>query len=303
MPYMGSKRKLAPKIMAKIRELYPKATYFYDLFGGGGAMSFHALQLGYTTHYNELNTGVVRLLEDIQKNGVSEKYYKWIDRDTFNANKSKDTLLGGICKVVWSFGNNQKDYLFSREIEEDKRLLHEIIVNKCEISLEKANTKFGMKIQMDGNGLFGDETMNQRRLRIMAYVKGCVGRIDLEQLQRLQQLERLEQLERLQQLQQLQQLEQLQITNLSYDEVDINTPPEHTIIYLDPPYAKTTSYEEEVNHRELEQWIDDMTRKGYKIFLSSYEYNSMRCVASFEHRSTLSATANNKVKERLFVNE
>jgi site-specific DNA-adenine methylase len=44
LPYMGSKRKLASNIVNLILELNPKCKYFYDLFGGGGAISFEALQ-------------------------------------------------------------------------------------------------------------------------------------------------------------------------------------------------------------------------------------------------------------------
>ena len=38
MPYMGNKRKLAKRIVAKIRRDNPEAEHFYDLFGGGGAI-------------------------------------------------------------------------------------------------------------------------------------------------------------------------------------------------------------------------------------------------------------------------
>ena len=37
MPYMGSKRKLAPEILNYIIRQNPNCKYFYDLFGGGGA--------------------------------------------------------------------------------------------------------------------------------------------------------------------------------------------------------------------------------------------------------------------------
>ena len=37
---MGSKRKLAKDIVDFIMERNPNVKYFYDLFGGGGAISF-----------------------------------------------------------------------------------------------------------------------------------------------------------------------------------------------------------------------------------------------------------------------
>ena len=40
LPYMGSKRKIAPKIVDFILDQNPDCKYIYDLFGGGGAVSF-----------------------------------------------------------------------------------------------------------------------------------------------------------------------------------------------------------------------------------------------------------------------
>ena len=68
IPYMGSKRKLAGKIVDKILLDNPNTKYVYDLFGGGGAVSFEFLQRPQIemVHYNELNAGVVALLKDIE---------------------------------------------------------------------------------------------------------------------------------------------------------------------------------------------------------------------------------------------
>lgn len=47
IPYMGSKRKYADALISRIMDLTPHAKYFYDICGGGGAMTFAALQKGY----------------------------------------------------------------------------------------------------------------------------------------------------------------------------------------------------------------------------------------------------------------
>jgi site-specific DNA-adenine methylase len=52
IPYMGSKRKHANALICKMLEIKPNAKYFYDLFGGGGAMSFAALKKGMMVFYN-----------------------------------------------------------------------------------------------------------------------------------------------------------------------------------------------------------------------------------------------------------
>ena len=69
IPYMGGKRKISDKIIDYIVKHNPQAKYIYDLFGGGGAISFEALQHKQfkKVFYNELNTGVAELLRKIQK--------------------------------------------------------------------------------------------------------------------------------------------------------------------------------------------------------------------------------------------
>lgn len=44
IPYMGSKQKLAHRIVNTIQQRHTDAEHFYDLFGGGGAISLEALR-------------------------------------------------------------------------------------------------------------------------------------------------------------------------------------------------------------------------------------------------------------------
>ena len=86
VPYMGSKRKLSKPIIDYILANNPRTNYFYDLFGGGGAISFEALKRKKIkkVHYNELNNGVVELIKKIRDDGVTDEFYKWIGKDIFN---------------------------------------------------------------------------------------------------------------------------------------------------------------------------------------------------------------------------
>jgi site-specific DNA-adenine methylase len=130
LPYMGSKRKIAKNIVNYIVDHNPNLKYIYDLFGGGGAISFEFLKRGYNVTYNELNTGVTELLKKIQKDGVTEDFYIWISREDFFKYKDNSDWFGGLIKTVWSFGNNQKDYLFNKEIEQYKKDYHSVVVFK-----------------------------------------------------------------------------------------------------------------------------------------------------------------------------
>jgi len=289
IPYMGSKRKLAKKIVDSILEDNPKCKYFFDLFGGGGAISFEAVQRPQIKRvvYNELNTGVVELLKHIRDNGVTSDMYKWVDRDTFNKYKNGNDWYSGYIKTVWSFGNNQSSYIFGRGIEDKKRLLHNAVVYQDLSALKEFEEKYGVEMPKD---LIAEATITERRLAVRRYITQRQG--ELQQLEQLQQLERLERLE------QLEQLERLDIQNKSYDEVVIDTPIDETIVYLDPPYENTEKYQKDINHKELYKYIRN---SKYKIYMSSYE-SELYEVDNYKHRSTLSATANKEVTERLFCN-
>ena len=282
MPYMGSKRKLSKDIIDFILRENPNVKYIYDLFGGGGAISFEAQkrQQIEKVFYNELNTGVVELLKDIKENGVTDKYYQWIDKDTFFENRNANTWLGGFCKVVWSFSNNQKDYIYGKEVAVVKKLIHEVIVNKCEKSLKALNTIYQSNISMNV-GLF-EECVDSKRLRIQ--IESGV---------------RIEHLERINQLKRINNYDKLSIYNLSYDEVKIETPVNETILYLDPPYNDKRGYQKSICNDMLQKYIKN---SPYKIYVSEYE-SDLTCVLELKHTTSASNHKTSKVIERLFVNE
>lgn len=258
---MGSKRKLAPKILDYIIEKNPECKYFYDLFGGGGSISFEALQRREIKKvtYNELNTGVVNLLKDIRDNGVRDEYYQWVSRETFLENKDEDDWFSGLVKTCWSFGNNaEKGYLYGKDSEyRKKELFNTLLLNYSNNDLQ-------------------------------------FGRISSLKAERVEHLERLQHLESLQHL----DFTNLFISNQSYQDVEISTPINETIIYLDPPYQNTGTYQLDIDHNELMEYIK---QSPYKIYVSSYDFN-LPCVYEMKHRSILSATANNEVVEKLFCN-
>lgn len=282
IPYMGSKRKIAKPLIDYILNSNPNAKYFYDLFGGGGAMSFEALKRKRfeKVSYNEFNEAIVNLLIKIKYDGVTPEFYEWIDRETFNKYKDGNCWKSGLIKTCWSFGNNvDKGYLFGANIEKYKMLLHKIIVNKCQLSInEFANLT---SLHIDNHWLNNDD-LHKRRLNIMRLIAKEKGRADLESLQNLQQLQNL------------------QISSLSYEQVKIETPISETIIYCDPPYKGTAKYNKDINHDKFLEWVKN---SPYKIYVSSYDFD-LPCVFELSHRSSLSATNNSKkVVEKLFCNQ
>jgi site-specific DNA-adenine methylase len=289
---MGSKNKIAIQLFQKMLEVKPNAKYFYDLFGGGAAMSFTALQLGLRVHYNEKQKGMVDLLKYIINPILASKYglfpddfYNFITREEFFDLINQDTLKSQFARICYSFGNRQNTYAFGKDIEELKNLGHNIVMFQCQDSLEKLN-----QITNSNFVLSNAKTWNKRRLDFMSQIN---GRTTCKELERLQQLQQLQQLER------LKQLPAFTITNLDFRDVKIETPIDETIVYLDPPYRGTATYIEKCFFEDIDNYFRN---SPYDCFMSEYDA-PFKSILEIEKRCTFSSTNNSLVKiEKLFYN-
>jgi site-specific DNA-adenine methylase len=295
IPYMGSKRKIAKELMQKMIEVKPKAKYFYDLFSGGGAMSFYALQCGLKVHYNERQKGMVDLLEYILNRAKNKEkgqyglfpddFYNFITREEFFKLKDEDSIKGQFARIIYSFGNSQRTYLFGKDIEYQKQLGHNIVIFCCEKSLKEFNHLLNTNIVLSNK-----TTWNERRLDYLKQFSKEQRKF--KQLQLLEQLQQLEQLER---LERLEQLPFFTITNLDFADVKITTPLEETIIYLDPPYRGTAEYKEKFDYTRVDEFFKN---SPYTCFMS--EYNApFKSILEIKKESLL----NNSLKEKKFVIE
>ncbi len=117
LPYKGSKNKLAERIV----RLLPRKKHLIDLFCGGCAVSHAALLMDKYEHIhiNDINWMCPTLFIDAL-NGKYNDESRWISREDFFRLKDTDPYVA----VVWSFGNNLRDYLYSREIEPLKKAIH-----------------------------------------------------------------------------------------------------------------------------------------------------------------------------------
>lgn len=117
MPYKGSKNSIAAEIIS----ILPPAKHFYDIFGGGGAMTHAAALSGkyQYIHYNELNPLICKGFK-MAINGEFKNERRWISREYFHAHKGDDPYVA----ICWSFGNNLRSYLYSKELEPIKKAVH-----------------------------------------------------------------------------------------------------------------------------------------------------------------------------------
>ena len=130
---------------------------------------------------------------------------------------------------------------------------------------------------------------------------------DLENLQRLQNLENLERLERLENLERLERLEslgslqRLEVYNKDYKEIKLPKP-DKCIIYLDPPYRDTRTYETEFNYKEFDEYVNRLKEQWYTIFISEYNLPYWEVIWSKNKRWFISQTKDKSTwKEKLYL--
>jgi site-specific DNA-adenine methylase len=269
LPYMGSKNRIAKWIIDNL----PPAEHFYDLFGGGGAITHCALLSGKYkyVHYNELNPLIVKAFT-MSINGEFKNENRWVSREDFFKLKDTDPYVA----LCFSFGNNSdKGYAYSKEKEPFKKALHYAICFNDFSLLKDLNIHI-------------DETL-KGRLEICKAVNNVI-------LQHLINLNRLQHLERLDRLQSLEPSKEIQMTNLDYRDVKIES---DSVIYCDIPYKNTEKYSiGDFNHNEFYEWA----RRQNNIYISEYDMpEDFKIVSERNIKSILSATSNDKtVTEKLF---
>lgn len=289
IPYMGSKRKLASEILKKITQRHAYISDFYDLFGGGGAISFTAIRdYRFNVHYNELNKHIYSLVEYLKNNKTLEpKFYEWVTREEFfkQCNREDADWYSGFVMSCWSFGNKQSSYIYGSDIENIKRLAHEFIVNK-DLSAMK-------ELGVDIPDLCNISDLQRRRQIFCGHIEDLLkNRFDLQNLESLQYIESLGR------LQNLQNLQNLQIYNKTYEDIKIKG--DSPVIYCDIPYKGTGEYKEGgFDHNQFYTWFANL---DYPAYLSEYDAPFEK-IEMFKHRSSLSATNNKKkVFESIFWN-
>ncbi|MCS6281453.1 MAG: DNA adenine methylase [Dolichospermum sp.] len=304
IPYMGSKSKICEKVCA----LFPKSDNFYDLFGGGFSITHfmikHRSKHFKKFHFNEIRPGVCDLIKDAIAGKYSYDNFKppWVSREDFSRLLDTDPYI----KIIWSFGNNGKTYLFGKDIEQNKKSMHMAIVfNQFD---DYAKKIFGVDRFAEGLSITAKRLYLKNKIKTLGK-----DRLDLQQLERLEQLQQLQQLERLEQLQQLQQLERLEqlqqlewLERLYFYSGDYESVPikENSVIYCDIPYRGTAEYDENKNfsHKEFYEWAHTQSNP---VFISEYTLPDSRfkCIANFQKRSLLCSdkSIGNKT-EKVFVN-
>lgn len=282
MPYMGTKRKLANKILNVIYRKIGDFNTLYDLFGGGGAMSIAALNAGHKVFYNEKNPAIAELFNYIKMGG--ELPNPWISREDFHQKKGDNTWFAGILQTCWSFCTNQKDYLYGKPLEPIKRLIHSIVINKDESALEELSNILELQFTMPNN-----------KLEFSRQLAKVPPHIPYKNLPHIQHLERMENLIRLQKVENIQNIT---VSNLDYRDVEIDS--DDSVIYCDPPYIDTRLYHmSDFNHVAFWDWCRSVKRP---VFFSEYTApDDFEIVAEFIHESPVGSGSEYERKHKYTI--
>ena len=118
--YKGSKNKIAAEVVYNL----PSAPLLIDVFAGGGAIT-HAALLSHrfsSILANDYDCGALQLFYRASHGLIDfkEERKRWVSREDFKRLKDTDPIV----RYHWSFSNNGKNYLYSKEIEPYKRAYH-----------------------------------------------------------------------------------------------------------------------------------------------------------------------------------
>ena len=132
LPYQGSKKKISKKIVEIIKQNFGTEKPIYDIFGGGGAITAECILNGLEVHYNDLDKDITNAFERVISQDREWIKTLIISRDEFleikdKENKTTDEFLK---LLVNSFSNNNKDYMYSKEISDLKYNLAKEIIEK-----------------------------------------------------------------------------------------------------------------------------------------------------------------------------
>ena len=308
LPYQGSKNKLAERIVA----LLPEAEHLYDVFAGGCAISHCALlsRKYERIHISDTNDSVL-LFKDVLEGNIPDGS-EWISREEFYRRKDTDPYV----RLIWSFASNQRDYIYSRDIEPYKKAVHEMIYaptpNERRLKFKNVCRMMSQIYSIDNQQNTPHELQSATRNK------------SPETAWRLQSMERVVPPPNYRIFSDLQSSERVQHISKAnneakdagrlsarpfyegeydakvcdYREVEILP---NSVIYCDIPYKDTREYKNDTfDHQAFYDWCERQTQP---LYISEYwmPEDRFECIAEFERTSTFSAT-NNALKkiERIY---
>ena len=304
IPYKGSKNKVIKWLMP----LLPSGEVFVDLFCGGCAVTQAAMLSGRYKRYivNDVEPMMPKTFSKAIQGGYRDED-RWISREDFFRMKAEDEYTA----ICFSFGNNLRNYLYSRTIEPYKKACHYAIVFNDWGQLGKLCPEVADAAY---KALEHVEDRHERRLKfgpaIVRRLKeiGDAGLIDSNPLYsscHVKRPNKTRPVGTIRDLQSLERLESLQSPffesySMDYQDVPI---PDGAVVYCDPPYKGTDAYgisgKQAFDHERFYEWC--LTR-DFPVFVSEYRMpGGFSDIASTTRADSMCAAGSVKRTEKLFV--
>ena len=286
LPYMGSKNAIVPYLLNSL----PSAENFYDLFAGGCAVTHGAMLTNKWNNFiiNDLNGKITQLFLDAI-NGKYANETRWISREDFFKLKDTEEYVS----LCWSFGNDQRTYMYGEYIEPWKKALHYArVLNDNSILQEMGIIGDGSRIDIKKH----EKEYKQKYIEWYKkyYDYDSLSKVNKIGLENLESLQSLQSLQRLQRLQRLQSLQSLQRYCCSYEEVPIKP---NSVVYCDIPYENTAEYKSGAfNHKKFYDWANEQTEL---VIISSYKISDDRFM-EIDFIKKASMKNNTNVEERTY---
>lgn len=279
VPYKGSKNSIAEWVYSH----FPKRNNFYDLFAGGCAILQVALMRQEYKNYfaNDIDDDGIKLfMQGIKGNFNHEE--RWISRSDFFKLKDIEPYI----KYCWSFGNNGRDYLYSKEIEPYKKAWHYAVFEN--------DFSFAKRLNIDLEPIKELSDIHRKYLISKKIIESVKKKKDCSGLVRQQQLEALNR------LQSLQSLQSLQLSNRDYDNVKIY---KDSVVFCDIPYSDTNAYgKKNINTFDYERFYDWCKRQQEFVFICEYKMPSdFICIDSIKKTVLMDSGGNKKAYEKIFI--
>ena len=271
LPYQGSKNRIIPWLINAL----PGADTFVDLFAGGCSVSHAAMLSGRFRHViaNDITDSALVFRDALHGKFKDER--RWISREDFFRLKDTDAYA----RLCFSFGNDQRSYCYSKEIEPYKRAYHYVV---CFDDWEPLTELRPDVVPVAKKALNGKRDLQQRRIAfgsaVMEIQKSLNGNTRSTESKKLESSERLQSLQRLQHLERLVNLECLEglnggcianipldVSQQDYRDVVI---PDNSVVYCDPPYKNTKKYTSTFDHDAFYSWCLD---NPHPVFISEYD--------------------------------
>lgn len=296
LPYMGSKNRIAEWVV----DILPASDTLYDLFAGGCAITHCAMLSGKWNNYviNDINPGVTQLFLDAM-DGKYKDENRWISREDFFKLKDDDPFVA----CCWSFGNDQRTYLYGPKIEPYKKACHYAIVfddwgqyaELCPETVEAAkNAVEGLTDTRKRRRAFGPavvkrlkELNDETLLTENPLYKSTVANNDIK-LQNLINNDRINSIS-----------STIKPERLCLDYRDVGITPNSTV-YCDIPYIEKAGYNVGFNHNEFYEWA---LSRPFDVYISEYSMpEGFTCIGEKTRLMSMSRKGSKNTTEKIFIN-